>query len=140
MTSSTYIPARTEATLVAQSDRMNTLPSHFGQAMLLVERAIYGFMRSLASQYNGGFWKFYELSNGGFYMAPDSAETYRVISPNGFEGDMSADAAGITACLFTFSHLSFHYDDNEAFSRHFHFLREFAVNHAEASSIFAAID
>jgi hypothetical protein len=59
---------------------------------------------------------------------------------NGFEGSLSADAAGITVCLFTFSHLSFQQPSEDVFSRHFYALREFALDHKEAGSIFAAID
>jgi hypothetical protein len=52
---------------------------------------------------------------------------------------MSADAAGITVCLFAFSHLAFQIDDRDIVE-HFHLLREFALQHPEASKILAAID
>jgi hypothetical protein len=52
---------------------------------------------------------------------------------------MSADAAGITACLFALSHLSFQ-TKNEKIAEHYHLLRDFALEHAEASIILAAID
>jgi hypothetical protein len=52
---------------------------------------------------------------------------------------MSADAAGITACLFALSHLSFQIQ-HESIASHFHTLRDFALDHAEASAILAAID
>ena len=61
------------------------------------------------------------------------------VDGNGFEGSMSADAAGIAACLFALSHLSFQIPD-ESIARHFHLLRDFALEHAEASAILAAID
>jgi hypothetical protein len=53
---------------------------------------------------------------------------------------MSADAAGITPCLFALSHLSFQMIQHESTANHFHQLREFALEHAEASVILAAID
>jgi Antirestriction protein len=52
---------------------------------------------------------------------------------------MYADAAGITVCLFAFSLLSFE-RQGEVYSRHFHWLRDFALGHVEAAEIFAAID
>ena len=52
---------------------------------------------------------------------------------------MSADAAGITACLFALSHLSFQIQ-HESIAGHFHQLRDFALEHAEGSVILAAID
>ena len=61
------------------------------------------------------------------------------VDTNGFEGQMSADAAGITACLFALSHLSFQIQ-HESIASHFHRLRNFALEHAEASAILAAID
>jgi hypothetical protein len=55
---------------------------------------------------------------------------------------MSADALGISSCLYAFSYISF--TDNQALAelcaRHFHLLREYALDHPEAVSIMAAID
>ena len=73
-------------------------------------------------------------------MAPSCDPVEFSVHSNGFEGSLSADAAGITVCLFTFSHLSFQQPSDDVFSRHFYALREFALNHKEAASIFAAID
>ena len=125
---------------VSEERRIHTLPKHFGRCMLQVERSVYVFMRELASQYAGGYWHYFELSNGGFYMAPQTEETFEVlVEGNGFHGALSADAAGIAACLFAYSHLSFRIRD-EPLSDHYHSLREFAYGHREASLIFAAID
>lgn len=108
--------------------------------MLTVEYAVYALMRKLANQYTGGFWRYVELSNGGFYMAPEREGTFNIrVDTNGFEDQMSADAAGITACLFALSHLSFQIQ-HDSIARHFHQLRDFALEHAEASVILAAID
>ena len=128
-----------EAYRVSKHARMGTLPRHFGPRMMRVEHKIYVLMGKFVADYAGGFWNFYELSNGGFYMAPKLPPVGFSVPSNGFEGQMSADAAGITVCLFAFSHLAFAGDD-EVFSRHFHWLRDFALGHAEARQIFAAID
>ena len=129
-----------EAREVANDERLQTLPRHFGRHMLTVESAVYAFMRRLANQYSGGYWAFFELSNGGFYMAPECDTELSIgVDGNGFEGTMSADAAGITVCLFALSHLSFQIAD-ESIAEHFHRLRDFALEHAEASAILAAID
>lgn len=129
-----------EAREVPDDERIHILPKHFGRHMLSVEYAIYTFMAEIAASYSGAFWKFIELSNGGFYMAPMGQITFDIrVGGNGFEGVMSADAAGITACLFAFSHLSFQIPDNRI-ANHFHQLRDFALEHTEASSILSAID
>ena len=125
---------------VEENERLQMLPRHFGRDMLTVEYAIFAFMRKLSAQYTGGYWTYYELSNRGFYMAPQSDSRFHVaVEANDFTGEMSADAAGITACLFALSHLSFQVCNNQV-SEHFHLLRDFALEHAEASVILAAID
>jgi hypothetical protein len=130
---------RIEAYLIPEDDRIEALPRHFGRHMLTVERRIYDFMARFASTYSGGCWRFFELGNGGFYMSPPE-DAYEIrINNNGFEGCMSADAAGITACLLTFSQLSFE-DATDTFAKHFHWLHEFALDHPEADAILQAID
>ena len=132
--------AKIEAYRVSVHARIGTLPRHFGPRMTVVEDRVYHFMREFVSEYKGAYWEFYELGNGGFYMAPVCEQVKFRVHSNDFAGTMSGDAAGITVCLFTFSHLSFQLPESENFSRHFHKLREFALNHDEASLILAAID
>ena len=74
-------------------------------------------------------------------MPPRSTAVFDVSSDNGFEGKLSGDALGITACLYAYSHLSF--GDGafaETCARQYHWLREYAMDHAEARAIIAAID
>jgi hypothetical protein len=109
---------------------------------LNLEPAIYSFASSIAPEYNGAHWEFYSLSNGGFYMAPCSDNLYEVSSDNGYEGKLSADALGITACLYAYSHLSFSNNTNfaQVCAKHYHLLREFMLEHSEAISILKATD
>ena len=107
--------------------------------MLTVEGRIYEFMTDFASAYSGGVWRFFELSNGGFYMTPPGGLYELSVDSNGYRGRMTADAAGIVVCLFTFSHMSFEYTA-DIFRKHFHWLRDFALHHPESHRIFAAID
>ena len=107
-----------------------------------IEPTIYQFSGNMAAEYDGAYWEFYSLSNGGFYMAPSLTKLYQVCCVNGFEGGLSADALGITACLYTYSHLSF--SSNAALAEmcanQYHLLREFMLEHAEAGAIWRAID
>jgi hypothetical protein len=129
-----------EAREIPNDERLQILPRHFGRHMLTVEYAVYAFMRKLATEYTGGDWRYVKLSNGGFHMAPEHESTFNIcVDTNGFEGQMSADAADITACLIALSHLSFQIE-HESIANHFHQLRDFALEHAEASVILAAID
>jgi hypothetical protein len=108
--------------------------------MLTFEGFVYDLMRQFSQEYGGGVWTYVELSNGSLYMTPPE-RTYRLaIRSNGYDGEMSADAAGITVCLFACSLLSFEYRGTDVFTRHFHGLREYALEHPESTQIFAAID
>ena len=139
MNASVTAIVKVEAYPVPEHARIGTLPRHFGMHMLTVEGRIYEFLSQFCPAYDGGVWKFFELSNGGFYMSPPE-DTYELsVDSNGFHGRMSDDAAGITACLFAFSHMSFEYT-TEIFGQHYHMLYDYAKDHSEAALIFAAID
>jgi hypothetical protein len=129
-----------EAQLVPVLRRMQIFPEYFGRHMLTAEAMVYQTLGSLCQDYAGGYWDFYELSNGGFYMAPSTDKRMRLqCAGNGFDAEMSADAAGIVACLFAFNGLVWRTRDVR-FERLFYSLREFASDHAEACAISAAID
>lgn len=131
--------AKLVAQLVPEHQRLQVLPRHFGRHMLAVEQTVYCFMQRLSPNYQGGYWHYYELSNGGFYMAPQEGKLRIRVEGNGFEGEMSGDAAGITVCLFAFSDLSFRTGD-DAIARHYHLLRDYALEHGEAQLILDATD
>lgn len=130
------------AELVPEALRMDTVDGLFGMHFpLKLEPAIYQFAEHLASDYRGGYWHFYTLGNGGFYMAPDATELFHVSSENGWEGKLSADALGIAACLYAYSHLSFAGDDFGGLcAEHYHWLRAFVMGHGEAAGVLAATD
>jgi hypothetical protein len=137
----------TQSTIIRQQVSDNHRIQHtadlFGiRFPLNLEPAIYSFASSIASEYNGAYWEFYSLSNGGFYMAPCSGILYEVCCDNGFEGKLSEDALGITASLYAYSHLSFSNNVilSEECAKHYHLLREFMLEHAEATSILKATD
>ncbi|MCM0752673.1 antirestriction protein [Brucella pseudogrignonensis] len=130
------------ATLVPEHRRETFLPTLFGlQRLIIAENTLYNLMGWLSPRdYGGGFWDFYELEGKPLYLVPTSRPRYRIAcDTNSYEGDVSADAAGIIATLFTFSHLSFKYQSDhlaEGYNR----LYAFAAAHAEAPEIFQAID
>lgn len=131
--------ARIIETIIPEQQRLEQLPEKFGQRFLLVENAIYQFMEQLCDQYNGGYWEFYALSNGGFYMAPAMGNSLKIAwSGNYFEGSMTAQAAGIVACLFAYSYAAM--KGSEEASEMFHRLRDYVYHHEERDLIFRAID
>ena len=128
---------------VPEDERLEHIAHTFGARFpLQIEPLIYVLTAELAPAYNGGFWDFYALSNGGFYMAPSSDEDFAVICENGFVGTLSSDALGVAATLCAFSHLSF--SGNESLARlcseKFHQLRDFMMDHPEAEKILRATD
>jgi Antirestriction protein len=129
------------ATKVACNRRLSVLPLYFPNTFLVVESLVYSFAEKLCSQYTGALWEFYELSNGGFYMAPVLQGVLEVDVPfgNQYQGKMSADAFGITVCLFAYCYLLEQHPESDAGDFYWS-LRDFASDHVEAAAIFSAID
>ena len=128
---------------VSEKNRIQHTAALFGiHFPLNIEPAIYSIAGSITTEYRGAYWEFYSLSNGGFYMAPCLDKPYQVSCDNGFEGTLSSDALGITACLYAYSHLSFTANPNFAdiCSNHYQWLRTYMLENIEAGAILAAID
>ncbi|NJD24553.1 MAG: antirestriction protein [Betaproteobacteria bacterium] len=128
--------------LVAEDQRTNVTADLFGVYFpLQLEPFVFSMASRLSEDYGGGYWLFYTLDNGGLYMAPDSDRRFQVVSPNGWEGFMSADAFGIAVCLFAYSNLSFGSGQfAETCAEQYHLLREYMMDHAEAGAILRATD
>ncbi len=123
---------------VSEQEMMDFLPSIFGMKCIKVETLVFNFMGYLSPDYQGGSWAFCRLSNGGFFMFPNQAEPFRIeVNGNGFSGELSAEAAGIVACLFALCAFA---EESEQGAEHYHLLRDFAMDHPEAGLIFRAID
>ncbi len=128
-------------TIVPEAQRLAFLPRHFERQMMAFEQCLFAQMSHLSADYIGGYWDFYDLSNGGCYLAPSAPATYHIrVAGNSFDGKLSADAAGITATLYTLNVLSFRFVRIERFAERFYQLRDFACEHAERGLILAAID
>ena len=122
-------------------ERLDFLPRHFGHLATAVERAIFDTLTETSPNYEGGFWHFYNLSNGGLYLAPDSSDPLRIVIPtNYYSGNVSPDAAGIITCLSVFNQLCWEYPTREDFNNIFYALRDFAFDHEEAVEIIRATD
>lgn len=136
------LPETLTQRLLPEGQRATFVADLFGLHFpLRVEPRVFAIASRLSLDYDGGSWHFYALSNGGFYMAPDSERPLSVICENGFDGRMSADAFGITVCLYVYSHLSFGGDAlADICADQYHLVRDFALDHAEAGAILAATD
>jgi hypothetical protein len=130
------------ATIVPEEHRQEFLPTLFGRSLLIVaENAVYSFMDRLSPlDYRGGFWDFYKHEGKPLFLAPQSKSRFRITGEiTGFQGEVSAEAAGIIATLFAFSHLSFQYQ-SEFLSEGYERLYAYSADHPEAAEIFQAID
>ncbi|TQN59939.1 antirestriction protein [Agrobacterium tumefaciens] len=130
------------ASIVPEERRLNFLPTLLGRSLLMIgENAVYSLMEQLSPlDYGGGFWNFYEHEGKPLFLAPRSKTRFRITGEiTGFLGEVSAEAAGIIATLFAFSHLSFQYQ-SEQLSEGYDRLYAYAAYHTEAAEIFQAID
>ncbi len=105
------------------------------------EPQVFDAARELSTEYEGGTWDFFSLSNGGFFMSPRSDKCFNTSCPSEARVKMSAEGLGIAACLYAFSRLSFGRGaDAETFGRHYYLLRAFMFEHLEAPVILRATD
>ncbi len=123
-----------------------SVPQHFGliPQWVTLEPRVFGWMDRLCENYCGGIWNLYTLNNGGAFMAPepddDDDETWVLFNAmNGNRAEMSPEAAGIAACLITYSHHACR-TENYAMTVHYYRLRDYALQHPECSAIMRIID
>jgi hypothetical protein len=128
------------ATLVPEKQRLGTLPRYFGARLTRAEMLVYHWMGALCRDYSGGYWDFYALSNGGFYMAPAREGRLRVrVDGNGFDAEMSANGAGLVAVLFALCQLA-NETEEDRFIQLYHQVRDYVAFHPEARLVYRAID
>ena len=97
-------------------------------------------MDEACQEYEGGLWDFYSLSNGGFYMSLDHDSLLRMQwATNAFSGTMSPDAAGIAVSMAVQNRFAWTVDPDR-YSQYYFALRNYAIQHEEAPSIFGFID
>jgi len=125
---------------VDEKNRTRAVQRHAGPHVFYFETMIYAYLDGLCSDYDGGYWELYELSNGGFYMTPPDTVSYEIRCPgNYYDGTVSADTAGIIACLFAYGAL-WERTRDDRFIELIGLLKDFAAEHPDAAEIFSAID
>lgn len=128
------------ATVVPGHLRAATLPKKFPGIFLVFESLVYRYLEVFSDDYKGGYWEFVDLSNSGFYMSLNSnARFYLSIASNGFEGEMTADAASLVVNMFAIGQLANQHKTDHLIEL-YHLLREFVGEHPEANRILCAID
>jgi antirestriction protein len=127
---------------IPENQRASFAAKLFGARFIFLESFVFDTASSLSPDYDGGLWAFNGLCNGGFDMVPTGPKEFRVQCANGFDGVLSAEAFGITCCLYAYSLLSFSPDEDFSAlcAEHFHRLRAYMLDHAESAAIQRAID
>lgn len=111
---------------------------------LEIEFRVYEKLKELCVDYKGAVWRIYTVGkrNPTWYMAPvmPDCKLTMTVPTNGYEGQMSADAAGMVASLVVLNQLCWEYPNSKEHYDAFVRLQQFSWNHKEASAIMGAID
>lgn len=131
------------ATAVSQKRRMMFLPRLFPRCYLLGERAVFKYADHFSADYRetGGYWNFYDLTNGSGFMAPatDRKTLSFVSNMNGYGGEFSPEAFGIVVTCFALTRCWEEMRTDELV-RKLDGLKDYAAQHPEHAAIFAALD
>lgn len=134
------------AKLVQSSRITGTLARQYGrQHCWTVESIIFSLARRMMPAYRGAAWDFVKLADGGFYMALPACEQWQVtVEANGFDGEVSGDAAGLIVCMTAYTMLTHQQQSDIGFHerivRHTLSLHRYIGQHPEGLNICQAID
>lgn len=128
------------ATLVTdQNDRIRCLPDIAGIRSTLLESAIHERLRIRFDQHISDHWDYFSLSNGGFYMAPQSDAPFSLTFDGEFQHEVSANTAGLIACATAYQALAF-VKGGGCFAKAYYQLSDFIFQHHDAGLIRAALN
>ena len=131
---------------VEECDRLSFLPYLFGLDFLYAEASVYALAKKMMPEYEGGFWHFIRLPDGGGYMMPDGDRFHLVNGENWFDRTGSADAAGIILTSLVINRqLWLYHDSGSAGLTHLYRMRDAQLwshieFHPECNAIYAALD
>lgn len=131
-----------KATIVSDEQRLHFWLQHFGNIpqWFRIESPIFSWLDLLCKDYHGDYWDFCTLSNGGAFIIPSTEGKYTLFNAlNGNSATVSHEAAGIIACLITYSHHACR-TGCDAMTEQYYRLREYALSHPESNAIMRIID
>lgn len=122
--------------------------AYFGAHVREAKAIITNWFRHYCPEHQGNYFEYFNTDNGGCFVVPSWEGKKPVAIPSNFyRGEMSAEAAGITAMLYTLNHVAWHLwakNGNDPFidllNHRAEALKAYAGAHEEASAIFRAID
>lgn len=114
-------------------------PALKGIDYLLFEKDVSSFMGQFSPNFLSGDWELYTLSNDSFYLALSKNEPVKLVNAmNDYEGEMSADAAGICLSIMALGCLSHTTKDMkilETACRKYTGLWDYAYQHKETKEM-----
>jgi len=135
-----------DAVRLEGAQRLTFLPDLFGGDFMTSEASVYAYAHRYCPDYQGGFWQFYRLPDGGGFMVPDVEKLIFCNADNWFEQTVSGEVPGIILTALILNHRSWHHSnhDHEELCRHFcrrhEQLMSFADTHTESATIWRALD
>lgn len=135
------------ASIVEESKRLSTLPYFFPHSYMLIENNVFDMAANL-SDYDGGYWEFVTLSNGGFFLYPRGEKIYRVVNNMNYaDVNMDEESFGLTCTIIVMSLVSFHlyekdknHPDLPFIIKNLDYLKDYAEQLKFSSEIFQVID
>lgn len=132
------------AKLVPDDVRHQFLPKYYRSAFMWAESLTYEYASRFIAGYSGGYWEFFELSNGAFFMAPSGEDLLRlVVTDNYTDVEVSPEAAGIVVTLYTLNylmHARVRAAEKERFIELYCKLLDYVLDHKDGAAIRKAID
>lgn len=118
----------------------DVLTDLFPDDFIRVEMGMYQALGAISADYQGGLWTGYRNEdNTLFFMVPPDKNYHLSVPSNYYEGSVSAEAAGLITSLMVINALTWKSKDSAHIAL-FYNLKNFALDHAEACEILAAID
>ncbi len=144
-----FLPVRGQSTK-KEVAAGSALPGHAGHGLVGFQlcglSVVYALAKKMMPEYEGGFWHFIRLPDGGGYMMPDGDRFHLVNGENWFDRTVSADAAGIILTSLVINRqLWLYHDSGDAGLTHLYRMRDAQLwshieFHPECNAIYAALD
>jgi hypothetical protein len=137
---SIHVDCQVTATEVPAGQRFAYLIRRFDRHHNTVDLFLRSFTVELCPEVKGAQWRFFETSTGTVFMVPTGYESLLVsIDQNAFEARVSAEVAGLIVSLFVLARLA-DVSRSQEHMRMVVLLRNYALQHSMATTIFRAID
>ncbi|GLR76795.1 hypothetical protein GCM10007855_36700 [Aliivibrio sifiae] len=132
--------------IVPVKERFAFLPS-ITKDFLSFEATLFSFAEMFSENYQGAYWQFISLSNGGKFLYPELEGSVRAINTYSHaDVTFSSEAYGLCLTLMALSqrnaiaHRNGDEEENERLYTLYHQVRDYALEHKDAEFILTFID